>query len=226
MKNKTRQNQEKVFKELFERHKGSPMAVSSESKAHKKLRYDLITDIFEKDDNISIHDVGMGLADMWSYIKEMYPHKNIEYSGSEILKEYVDASMGRYPDINFYHRDVAERAYDDRYDYLLMSGLFHQKRESTIPDWETFASNIIRNSFQMCNKGIAFNFISPFVDFYQENVYYSNMPKFITFINDELSRFFELKHNYVLFEYTVYVYKEDYIRELYPQKEFVKYFKK
>jgi len=76
----------------------------------------------------------------------------------------------------------------------------------------------------MSRKGIAFNFISPFVDFYQTEVYYSNLLKIINFINDELSRFFVLKHHYALFEYTVFVFQEDYIRPQYSQIEFQKYF--
>jgi len=77
----------------------------------------------------------------------------------------------------------------------------------------------------MCKKGIAFNFISPFVDYYQTEVYYSNLPKIINFINDKLSRFFVIKHNYALYEYTVYVYREEYIKLLHPELEFQKYFK-
>lgn len=225
MENKTRRNQECFYKELLEKYKGTTMAVSSESLAHKKSRFKHITDIFESDDNISIHDVGMGLADMYTYIQENFPQKKITYSGSEILIEFVNEASQRFPNLSFYHRDLAEKPFDDCYDYLLMSGVFHQRRENTIREWEEFAQNLIFNSFQMCKKGIAFNFISPFVDYYQTQVYYSNLPKIVNFINDKLSRFFVIKHNYALYEYTVYVYREEYIKLLHPEPEFQKYFK-
>jgi len=47
----------------------------------------------------------------------------------------------------------------------------------------------------------------------------------INFINDELSRFFEIKHNYALFEFTVYVYKYEHIKSKSIEPEFQKYFK-
>ncbi|HRH70948.1 MAG: class I SAM-dependent methyltransferase [Flavobacteriales bacterium] len=225
MSNPTRSDQERIYKELFEKHKGTTMAVSSESPAHKRLRFGRITDIVAADNDFTIHDVGMGLADMYPFLKERFPEKRFVYSGTEILQEYVTASVERFPDLVFHHRDIADQAFADRYDYVVMSGVFHQRRGSSIRDWEAFAQNIIRNSFRMCRKGIAFNFISPFVDFYQTQVYYSNLPKLINFINDDLSRFFEIKHNYALFEFTVFVHTEEHVRSMYPEPEFAKYFK-
>lgn len=225
MNNKTRTSQEKIYKELYEQHKGTPMAVSSESWNHKHTRFTMICDIFQNDNNITVHDVGMGIADMGIFIKSEFPDKNIQYSGTEILDEYVEEAQKRFPNSKFYNRDVAEQSFEDRFDYLLLSGVFHQRRDSSIRDWEKFSHQILKNSFEMCNKGIAFNFISPFVDFYQTQVYYCNLPKLINFINDDLSRFFEIRHHYALFEFTVYVYKEDFIKSKNHQSEFQKYFK-
>ena len=223
--NKTRESQEKIYRELYNEHKGTPMAVSSESLNHKKMRFSMICDILKEEDNVTVHDVGMGVADLYAFIKENYADKKIVYSGTEIIDEYIDEAKNRFPELSFYNRDIAESKFDDKYDYVVMSGVFHQRRDSSIRDWEKFAQLIIKHSFEMCNKGIAFNFISPFVDFYQTQVYYTNLPKLINFINDELSRFFEIKHNYALFEFTVFVYKEEYIKSKHSQPEFQKYFK-
>jgi len=226
MNNPTRKNQEAIYRDLFTKHKGTPMAVSSESLEHKKIRFTNICNIFKKDkDNITVHEVGMGIADMNQFIIDHFPTKEITYSGTEILEEYVDVSKERFPENSFFLRDITETRFEDSYDYLLLSGVFHQRRDSTIKEWELFSQNILRNSFKMCKKGLSFIFISPFVDFYQTQVYYANLPKLLSFINDDLSRFFEIKHNYALYEFTVYVYKEDYIKSLHPQSEFSKYFK-
>jgi hypothetical protein len=225
MKNETRINQENIFRELFQKNYGTPMSVSSESLNHKRQRFSKVCDIFKDDNDITVHDVGMGVADLYGFIQENYSQKKIVYSGTEILKEYVEEASVRFPELAFFHRDVAEKSFDDRYDYLLMSGVFHQRRESSIRQWEKFYQEIIKNAFEMCKKGIAFNFISPFVDFYQTPVYYCNLPKLINFINDDLSRFFEIKHDYALYEFTVFVYQESYIKSKTVQPEFQKYFK-
>lgn len=224
--NNTRENQERIFRGLYQKFKGTPMEVSSESNVHKKTRYEILTKLVENEEIIQVHDVGLGLASYYDYLLNKFSNKIIEYSGSDILIEYVKEAQKKYNSIHIYHRDLAEEAGKDKYDYLIMSGLFHQRRDSKISDWERFSQAIIKNTFLMCNKAIAFNFITPFVDFYQSDVYYCNLPKLINFINDELSRFFVLHHNYALFEFTVFVYKEDYIHSMYPQSEFEKYFKR
>lgn len=225
MKNIIRLSQEKIFKKLYQRYKGTPMATSSESLTHKYLRYSKISELFRYESKINIHDIGMGLGDFYKYLKNKYPNKQIKYSGSEILREFFTDCKNKFPECNFYYRDLSEKKGKDKYDYVIMSGVFHQRRDSKIPEWERFSQQLIKNAFAMCKKGIAFNFISPFVDFYQKQVYYSNFPKLINFINDELSRFFTIQHDYALFEFTVFVYKDKFIKNKYPEKEFQKYFK-
>ncbi|RMB57437.1 hypothetical protein EAX61_11870 [Dokdonia sinensis] len=223
--NPTRTKQEKIYRKLYQSFKGTPMAVSSESIEHKKLRFLNVCGIFKEENHITVHEIGMGMADLQQFILDNYPDKEIIYSGSEILKEYVKESRNRFPSLNFFHRDIAESSFNDTYDFVVLSGVFHQRGESSIREWESFSQNLLKNAFDMCTKGIAFNFVSPFVDYYQTQSYYANLPKILNFINDELSRFFEIKHNYALFEFTVYVYKESYIKSLHPQTEFTKYFK-
>jgi len=159
------------------------------------------------------------------YMNENFPDLNYEYSGTEILPEYVDNVMSRFPKNRFYLRDVAEIQPEEKYDYVVMSGVFHQRRETSIRDWKAFSQKLISNAFKMSKIAVGFNFISPFVDFYQTEVYYCNLMKLIHFINDDLSRFFVINHNYALFEFTVFVYQESYIKSKYIQSEFQKYFK-
>lgn len=225
MHENVRKAQEDLYRDLYNANKGTPMAVSSESLNHKKARFKEICEIFKEDEGATVHDVGMGIGDLYNYIQEHHPQLNIVYSGTEILEEFVLEARERFPDTEFFHRNLAEQAFADKYDYVVMSGVFHQRRETSIKEWEAFALELLRNSFEMCNKGIAFNFISPFVDFYQTQVYYANLSKIINFIIDDLSRFFVLKHNYALFEFTIFVYKEEYVKSISPEKEFQKYFK-
>tara|TARA_X000000950_G_scaffold235328_1_gene285719 strand:+ start:7909 stop:8589 length:681 start_codon:yes stop_codon:yes gene_type:complete len=225
MKNPTKENQIKIYKDLYENHKGTPMAVSSESLNHKKLRFKKICGVFEDQKNISVHDVGMGIGDLGDYIKLNFETNNIEYSGSEILPEYVVEARKKHPKSKFFLRDIAECPSTESYDYVVLSGVFHQMRSTPIKDWERFAEMILKNSYAMCSKAIAFNMVSPFVDFYQQGIYYSKIEKLIHFINTELSRFFVITHNYALYEFTIYVYKEGYVQSQNNEPEFKKYFK-
>jgi SAM-dependent methyltransferase len=221
-----RQAQEKIFRDLYNNHKGSPMAVSSESLEHKRLRFTEILRIVDGCGPISIHDVGCGIGDLGAFSRrELDEGVELDYSGTEILPEFIEEAKKRFPDSKFYVRDLAEKPADELYDYVVLSGVFHQRRDTRIPDWEQFSQRLLRNCFKMAKRGIAFNFISPFVDFYQEQVYYCNLQKMIQFVVDDLSRFFEVRHSYALFEFTVFVYREEYVAAKHPQEEFQKYFR-
>lgn len=51
-----------------------------------------------------------------------------------------------------------------------------------------------------------------------------NLSKILDFVSEELSRFFIVRHNYALFEFTVAVYTNDFVKERFTEPEFEKYF--
>lgn len=220
-----REAQQQHYRGLLQRYAGTPMAVSSESAAHKRLRFDQIAKVFGDDDSFSLHDVSMGLGAFGSYLSDNHQDRNIDYSGSETLPEFVEGSRQIHPSSEFFCRDITEQPGSEIYDYVILSGVFHQRRETSISDWEKFSRQLLRNSYAMCRRGLAFNFISPFVDFYQTEVYYANLPRVLQFVSEELSRFFVVNHSYALFEFTVLVYREGVIAERDSAPEFRKYFK-
>jgi hypothetical protein len=167
----------------------------------------------------------MGLGAFGSYLGERHQHRKIAYSGSEILPEFVEGARQTHPSSEFFLRDITEQPGPETYDYVILSGVFHQRRQTSIPDWEKFSRQLLRNSWSMCSKGLAFNFISPFVDFYQTEVYYANLPRVLQFVSEELSRFFVVNHSFALFEFTMLVYREGVFKERDSAPEFRKYFK-
>ena len=136
--NNTRENQERIFRGLYQKFKGTPMEVSSESNVHKKTRYEILTKLVENEEIIQVHDVGLGLASYYDYLLNKFSNKIIEYSGSDILIEYVKEAQKKYNSIHIYHRDLAEEAGKDKYDYLIMSGLF-LNAGTLSSDWERFS---------------------------------------------------------------------------------------
>ena len=223
--NNTHDDQVKHYSELFRKHPDEPMAVSSESAVHKRVRFDQIAGLFKNESEpFTLHDVGMGMAHYWKYLQEYHPDLDVTYSGTEVVPEYHSYCERSSPDMTFALRDLAEAPGDDMYDYVILSGVFHQMRNSKRRDWEQFAYAILENSFAMCRKGMAFNFISPFVDFYQTEVYYCDMMKMLHAVRDRMSRFFEIRHNYALFEFTVFVYPEQVVKDDFPEPEMAKYF--
>jgi hypothetical protein len=104
-----------------------------------------------------------------------------------------------------------------------MSGVFHQMGTSSKMSWETYMFDILRQSYELSTKGIAWNFLSQKAEYETKGNYYASVSNMINFVSNNLSRFFVIQHNYPLFEATMFAYHPKYIAEKYPQRQFNKY---
>jgi hypothetical protein len=64
-----------------------------------------------------------------------------------------------------------------------------------------------KRMFQLCNKGIAFNMMTSYVNFTADDVHYMDPGQTLAYCIKDLSRFVRIYHDYPLYEYFVCVYK-------------------
>lgn len=212
------------FEQLYEENRGTPNAVASETYEHKKLRYDKIVNIFPDNGDFSIYEVGYGLGHFYEYMRNNLNMDRVTYSGSEIVKKYHNYCTETYKlSGEFELRNIIEDPPSGQFDYVIMSGVFHQMGDTPKEAWEEYMYDLLKKSYELSTRGIAFNSLSQVVDYEKEGNYYSNISDLIEFINKDLSRFFELKKDYPLFERTIFVYRPEYIANEHPEKEFQKY---
>jgi len=223
--NEISKSQANYYDTLLKEYGPSVDAVASGKQIYKELRYEKLCGVFEKDIELTLHDVGCGLCHLYEYIKKAYPDKSINYSGSEITSEFVDYCRKNYPTNQFYYRDLSERAFDERYDYLVFGGTFYHLVDTTEKNFDIYMKKMIVKAFAMCNRGLAFNFITSYVQYRYDGLFYAKVPNIIDFVANNMSRFFSIDHAYPLYEYTVYIYKEEYIASHYRDESFRKYFK-
>ena len=77
-----------------------------------------------------------------------------------------------------------------------------------MPDNENFMKNMMKKMHYICKKGVATDFMSDYVDFKDENLYYTHPEDIFKFCKD-LSKRVVLRHDYLPFEFCIYVYKND-----------------
>ena len=218
--------QNSFYKAMFDEHGYSVKSVGFVSEVYQDVRFERLSNIFDKEENVTVHEVGFGLGHFYKYIKENHANKNITYSGSEIMEDFYNQCKELYPEINLYLRDIGTENCEDKYDFIVLNGVFNPKCGISRIEWEKHILNLLDKCFAMAKKGVAFSILTEFCDFYDKELYYCNTAKFFNHINDNLSRFFKYDQSYPLFEATFYIYKEEYIKGLYEQPEFKKYFKK
>lgn len=217
--------QEAYYGDLFGKHGVGVDAVASGKQIFKDLRYRKLSEVFEGDTNFTLHDVGFGLGHYLEYLNLNHAELGIVYSGSEVTRSFVDHCRTAHPDLAFHHRDLAVRPFEEAYDYLVFGGTFYHQVDASHEEFTEFVQGVLRHGFECARRGMAFNFITDFVEYKYPDLYYCRIGEMIDFVVSNLSRYFVVDHAVPLYECTFKVYREDRIRTDFPDPDFHKYFK-
>ena len=197
----------KHYKELFTKHGDSAQSVQYTDQKTQFRRFEILSEI---SDNLnSVVDLGCGLGDLYKYINQQEP--KITYLGLDFVEEFVETANKnlKSDSVSFEVFDILNQDIPTGYDYVLLSGVFNNKMEN---NWE-FMKLSLRKMFAACNKGIAFNAMSTYVDYYDDGLFYVDPWKVFDFCKKELGAKITLRNDYLVkensipFEFAVYVYK-------------------
>jgi hypothetical protein len=89
-----------------------------------------------------------------------------------------------------------------------MNGVFTEKRELTFEEMLTYFKDVATQVFNKAKIAIAFNVMSPHVDWERQDLFYLPLDSLAAFLVKELSRDFVIRNDYGLYEYTTYVYRK------------------
>lgn len=201
-------NIKKHYESLYIKHGDSPEAVQWSDKDSQYKRFQILSEVDVKIN--SVIDIGCGLASYYEYLKNQ--NQSIKYLGLDFVEAFIKSCTERYKDdsnAKFAQFDLMCDSIPYGYDYIMLSGVFNNKFENN----KEFMFNGIKKMFDACNRGIAFNAMSTYVDFQDDNLFYSNPLEVFDFCKRFLSKKATLRHDYLVkefsipFEYCIYVYK-------------------
>jgi len=196
------------YQSLLAMHGHSPKALQWANEHSQRSRFSILADVATP--LTSVLDVGCGLADLYQFLKA----KGFDgrYLGVDIVPEFVLHSQKTL------HHDKKASARLIRnceqlpkgYDYVVASGIFNNKRNQNA----AFMREMLKAMYDVAGKGIAFNAMSRFVTYRDENLYYTDPLQIFRFCKNVLGGHPVLRHEYSLskegfpFEYAMYVYKK------------------
>jgi hypothetical protein len=219
------EDQINTYRDNFLKHKDSSLGTFQNDRATQYLRFERVIKPFREmlDANVSLHDLGCGVCDLHEYLNTQgLKH---DYSGTELLKEMIDHAESKFPGIKLFHRDVISHPASEKYDVVIFSGGLYLPGSIPADEWEKFVYLIIDRMWDMCNVGISFNLLSTYCDYRREDLYYLDPRVMFDHCVKKYSRFVNLDQSYPLYEWTISVFKKEYIQKRYPQPEFAKYLK-
>jgi len=160
----------------------------------------------------SILDLGCGTGALLTFLNE-HVGFNGSYTGLDISPEAIKVARQNHPEARFLHHDLLTSTLDEYFDYVMISGIFNNKMK----DEETcmqYLQDILTKAFGLARKGMAFNAMSKYVDYEDENLCYFQPEDIVSFCKKKLSSCVTLRHDYrvkdnvIPFEFTMYIYKD------------------
>lgn len=163
-------------------------------------------DIFNSKKTITLLDVGCGYGGLFIYAQQ---HElPLQYTGIDVATNMISWAKENVHTAEFIEGDFMQHDFGQkRFDYVVCNGILTQKLGASLLDMEVFAKGLIKKMFDVCERGVAFNIMSTYVNFFAPNLYYKHPSDMLAYCLSEISGKVKLDHSYGLYEYTTYLYK-------------------
>ena len=167
------------------------------------VRYSILTEIGDVRQK-KILDIGCGFGDYYGFLLSNGIYT--DYTGYDINKNFIDGAKQKYPSGKFEIKDFFSEKIKEKFDIIVSSSSFNNKFEEL--DNYTFVKKLMKKSYNICNEGVAINFMTSYVDYKLDHGFYYEPEKIFKICKDLTNRV-TLRHDYCLYEFTVYLYKSD-----------------
>lgn len=198
-------NIEEHYRELFSKYGDSYKAAQWSDRITQEKRFEVLCQIGDLKEK-KILDFGCGTGDLATYLKKN--NVNVNYYGVDIVDELLNCAKEKHPDFKF---GKLEEFYGVKFDYILISGVFNNKMVDNV----TFYQNTLELLKDFCISGIAFNMLSKYVDFYNDELYYEYPENVFKYSKENITPYvvirneYQLKENIIPFEFTTYLYMKE-----------------
>jgi SAM-dependent methyltransferase len=197
-----------LYEKNLDEHGLTSKSVGWKDEASQLLRFEKLVEVFDRRapaEDISVNDLGCGYGAMFSYLESMPSIRLAQYNGYDISDEMLAAAKQAIPDQRAAF--IMSPKITCEADYSFVSGTFNVKLEASDEHWASYIKEMLMNLSVHSRRGFAFNLLSTYVDWKQENLYYGDPFMFFDFCKRNISRYVSLLHDYPLYEWTIVVRK-------------------
>ena len=168
-----------------------------------QLRFDQLFYVCQNDKvPFSVNDLGCGYGALYNYLVDNKKELS-HYYGYDISSEMLAQAKSIIPFKNA--KFFQESILNTKADYTFSSGIFNVRFNETEEAWQEYVFKTIINMSEFSNKGFAFNLLSSYVDWKEDNLYYADPCMFFDFCKKHISRKVSLLHDTDLYEWTIIV---------------------
>lgn len=201
------------YKNCFDKYGDNHLGMDWPNKDDVETRYQVMLDILNNsrkglDQKYTLLDFGCGTAQMLDYMNKIN-FASINYVGLDISEKVVELAKTKFPDNTFVACDALLRPdLVPNFDIGILNGIFTEKRELSYDEmWEYFKT-LTQLLFQKSRVALSFNVMSANVDWQRDDLFHVSLDELSSYLCTRLTRDFVVRHDYGLYEYTVYLYKD------------------
>jgi SAM-dependent methyltransferase len=200
MKSEDKENLLSLYKSRYDEIGHGVRTLGWHGQEDQWLRFRILCDMADMS-GASICDVGCGYGDLATYLASC--GKDCSYTGVDINPAFIEQARVLHPEHEFYCVDIIEEDFDLRADYFLLSGAMNFRVDDNIK----LTTGMMRKMFQLANKGVGINFLSTYVNYQKPHNFHHSPEEMFAFART-LTQWTSLRHDYPLWEFTQYLYKE------------------
>ena len=209
MREKSYQKIVSRYENCLDRYGDNYKGVDWSSERDAQTRYEVMLGLIHSSETkVSLLDFGCGASHLYQCILDNRCN-HIEYSGLDLSRQFVELSQKKFPSVVYYCLDILEQPQQlPSFDYIVMNGVFTSKDPLTHDEMSSYFKRLLTSVFEKARVGLAFNLMSPHVDWEEENLFHLPLDELSRFLVASLTRHFIIRHEYGLYDYTVYLYRQ------------------
>lgn len=163
--------------------------------------YDLIKNIDLNDDRKALLDVGCGNCELYKFLN-FIGYRGM-YTGFDINNKLLEQAAIRFGAIDIHQKDIMSDKVTNKYDYVLMSGLFNLNVGQSI-EW---VLSFMERMFSLSRELMACNMISTYVNHMDSELFYMDPLEVLKYAITNLSKRVILSHHNLPYNFTITVFR-------------------
>lgn len=191
----------KRYNERIQRCGSNIQGLASGTEERRNIRFDIMTEIGINNGD-EVLDLGCGFGDYSKYLEKK--QINVNYTGYDINSLIIEEAKKRYSRRTFEVKDILNQEIPD-FDYIVSTTSFNLPL--TGEDNYEFITRLLNKCYKHARKGVSIDFLTSYVDYPSlEGFHYQ--PERIFTIAKQITKRVRLRHDYPLFEFSIYLYKD------------------
>lgn len=209
--------EEEDRRDYIERYEGrlrrfgySPETLGWGKQGRQEIRFGVLTQPILESLDSSLLDVGCGFGDLYDYLVA-HGWKG-SYCGIDIVPGLLRVARERHPELDLRELDITASDLDlESYDFVVATGMFNARLK--VGENLKHIEHALLSMRRIAKVAICVDFMSTYVDYQHEEGWHTD-PAWALRLGKKLSRRVMLRHDYMPYEFALFVYGDDTISSM------------